>query len=197
MRILLCLLTVCFTLTSAASFAQDTRLLRSEEATEDAKELADKIQELTSNLSDENKQHFFTIYQSHNVIGAVKTVRSSVDKGVESCADNNPKLADDITARFDAWENAINPIIKDAEAQVENMVIAQNYAKPARITSFLRDVDKVRAKNNNSIEKVPVTTEKACESLLTSMDNTQAELSKMLRELLISIPRSLGRAQSL
>lgn len=173
----------------------DDKVLLSEDAVEDAEKLHKDLKAIIEDLDENNQKHFLGIYYTYSTLGAVKTVKNDVKQAVDMCAAENPDLAEKITERYQKWDEAITPIIKEAEGQVDNMIIAQDYKKSKTITKFLKRVDKVRAQTAGSLTKVPVTTPKACNSLRKKMDQTQKSLIKLLQETLISIPLSLSPSE--
>lgn len=175
-----------------ADNALDGKVAVSEEAINDAQKLYDDMQAILEDLTEANQRHFLAVYQTYALIGTVQTVRGDVGKAVIACGEDNPDLKDKMATRFEAWKDAVNPVILEAKALVDNMVIAQDYRKPKQMWEFLDQIDQVRIKTDSSLNKVPVTNEKSCNKLYDTMDDTQDGLVGMLQETLVAIPRALS-----
>jgi hypothetical protein len=98
-------------------------------------------------------------------------------------------MKDKLQARYNAWDQDVGAVIKEAGAQVDNMVAAQEYAKPAEIRKVFKALDARRTKTESQITKIPVTTPEACQFLHDKMDETQASLTNLLRSALITAPQ--------
>lgn len=153
--------------------------------------LYDRLKEVAENLSPAEKKHFYLIYNNYNLIGAVKMVEGDVGAAVKACGKANPDIAEKLDKRYAAWKGAIDPVIGEAEDNLNNMVIAQDYTPKAKIKSLFKAADDTRKATNDKIDKVPVTSPDACNYLHDKMDDTQKDLTRMLRETLISIPQSV------
>lgn len=162
-----------------------------------ATSVREKVADFTKDLEPAERGHFTAIYNAHNLTSVVKIVQEDVDNAVKACTKENPDLADSITARHDAWKAEISPVLKDAQGNINNMIAAQDYAKPKKIRSVLKFADDARAKTNKDIEKIPVTSPEACESLRDKMDDTQDQLTKLLQSTLVSLPRALESSEEL
>ena len=136
------------------------------------KELNDSLREMTINLDTNNRRHFFMIYNNHNMISTVKHVRDQVSNAIDACSENNPDMEQALRDRFELWTTAVNDKMTDAEAQRDNMIIAQDYTKPSEIRSILRQSDEIRDETNDAMEGVPVTTPEACEYLLNKIERS-------------------------
>lgn len=148
----------------------------------DTKAIADK-------LKPDEQKHFFIIYTNYNLVGTVKMVQGDVDRAVEGCGTANPDMKAGMDARLQEWHAAIDPVIKEAEANIENMVLAQEYAEAAEIKNIFKGLDKTRKLAGKQIEKTPVTTKDACEYLQEKMTDTQENFIRLLRGTLITAPQ--------
>ncbi|MCE7886995.1 MAG: hypothetical protein DYH13_05765 [Alphaproteobacteria bacterium PRO2] len=147
------------------------------------------IKEIAGSLKPEEQKHFFLLYSNYNIIGTVKMVQGDVDNAVEGCGKENPDLKAGMDARLKEWHGAIDPVIEEAEANVDNMVLAQEYTKPAQIQKVFKGLDKTRALAAKQVEKIPVTTKDACEYLQEKMSDTQENFIRLLRSTLVSVPQ--------
>ena len=190
-------LAVCiFALTGGAipAHAQDKDGGAYREPSEKAKVLHRKILDLSTSLSDENRNHFYLIYNNHNMIETVKTVRQDVDKAVLACGKENPEIRSPLERRFSTWTDTIDPKVAEAEAFRDNMIIAQDYMEPGRIKNLLAEANGVREESSDQFKKVPVTSIEACEYLLNKMDETQDTMGNLLDQTLVGLPQILQNA---
>ena len=151
----------------------------------------DRVMEITEGLDELSEQHFYALYGSYNMIQVVEGVRSQVGDAVERCIDANPDMKESLEKRYDDWNAALKPIIKDANANVDNMIAVQDYTKPRKIKKLLKHTDKMREEKNESLEKFPVTTPEACEYLRAKMDETEENLMALLQSTLVSLPQTM------
>jgi len=100
-------------------------------------------------------------------------------------------MKDALQSRYDEWDGALTPIIEDANANVDNMIIAQEYAKPRDIKKLLKFIDKKRVSRADDVKKFPVTSPEACEYLRNKMDDTQENLTTLLKSTLVSLPNAM------
>lgn len=154
----------------------------------------DKVKEFTEGFDDASERHFYALYGSYNMIQVVEDVRAQVGNAIEKCVEVNPDMKEALETRYTQWTAAIDPIMKEADANVDNMVIAQDYAKPAEIRKLFKFIDKKRVGNNNNVDKFPITTPEACEYLRVKMDETEDNLTRLLQSTLVSLPQSLLNA---
>lgn len=166
--------------------AQDER---QEKAAFAKNEVVEAAKKFTEGFDDASKRHFNVLYGNYNMIKVVETVRDSVGTAIHACGDDNPDMKTSLDDRFDAWNKAVNPLLEDADANVQNMVLAQEYAKPGDIKIFFKLIDKARAQKDNEAQKIPVTSAQGCQKLLDSMDFTQPNMIKLLRATLVSLPQ--------
>ncbi len=146
---------------------------------------------IAESLGPEEQKHFFVLYNNYNLIGTVKMVKEDVGNAVKSCGENNPDMKEGLDKRFTEWDAAVSPVIKDADANITNMVAAQDYAKSADIKKIFKGLDKTRKMANKQIDKTPVTTKDACEYLQEKMTDTQENFIRLLQSTLMSVPQLL------
>lgn len=155
------------------------------------KKLNKDLRDLTIDLKKNDRRHFFMIYNNHNMISTVKYVRDQVSEAIDACSETNPDMEQALRDRYKIWTDAVNEGIKDAEAQRDNMVIAQDYTKASKIRGIMRQSDDIRDETNDAVESVPVTTPEACEYLLNKMDETQANMLGILKAALVTLPQAI------
>lgn len=174
-------------------YAADAPTAEAADQEENVKTVRERVRALTKDLSDAERTHFYAIYDSHNLINVAKSVQDSVADGVKKCAENNPDMKDALKARHKDWKASVDEVLKEAEGNVKNMISVQDYIKPRDIKKVLKFVDKVR--KDTEVQKVPVTSPEACEYLLNKMDETEDNLTGLLRSTLVSLPQALQNAQ--
>ena len=160
------------------------------EREEAAKEAYDQIDTLILGLKAREQKHFFMLYGNYNVIETVKDVEKSVGKTIKACGENNPDMKDELDSRFKAWKEAVNPLVKEAEGNFRNMVLAQDYVTEAEMNNIFSYVDKAREKSQSAIEKIPVTTPEGCQYLKSKMEETEQSMTSLLRSTLVSFPKA-------
>jgi len=136
-----------------------------------------KLSELSKDLKTEENQHFRQIYSNYTLIGTVKGVRGDVQNAITACGENNPPMKADLNKRFGVWDAAVQPVLKEARGNLDNMILAQDYATKSEIDAILAQIDETRHHANNQIKKIPVTTPEACTYLLDKMDETQQTMT--------------------
>ena len=154
-------------------------------------EILNKAAEFAKDLDKTESRHFGVMYGNYNMISVVNTVRDHVEEAVEACGDENPDMEDEMDTRFDEWKAAVDPVIEQAEANVSNMILAQEYAEPRDLRGFFKDIDRARKERNEAVEKVPVTSVDACENLLVTMDDTQKNMVQLLQQTLVTLPQQI------
>lgn len=155
---------------------------------EASQKVFEQTKKIAEGLSPEEQKHFFILYNNYNMIGTVKMVQGDVGNAVKACGESNPDMKGKMDERFKTWNETIDPIVKESEGHVDNMIIAQEYAKPQEIKAIFKGLDETRVLANAQVEKTPVTTKEACDYLLNTMDDTQENFAKLLRSTLISAP---------
>ena len=171
---------------------QEAIIKEQAEAEKQSKELANQLntdmRAIVEDMDKADQKHFYLIYNNHNIIATVKTVRDDVGKAVEACGENNADMKDEMTARYTLWKKAVNNKLDEASAYIQNMIVAQDYAENADIKDLLQVADDLRAATAKKIQKVPVTSKEACTFLLKKMDETQNTMIALLDKTLISGP---------
>ncbi len=148
---------------------------------EEFKEMLDQIDEI-------GRRHLISIYQSYNIQSTVKTVEASLDKAALACVDENPEMKESLIEAFKQWHEAVEPVLVEAKAHIDNMIIAQNYLPKNQVKKLLTVSDRLRELVEGSLVKVPVSDKEACEKLLKNMQGSKTEMISMMRETLISRP---------
>ncbi len=148
--------------------------------------LSEEMRAISEELSQVNKRHFFMIYNNHNIIATVQTVKTDVSNAVATCAEKHESLKTPITERYNIWQDAVDTKLEEAQGFINNMMIAQDYIAKSKIETILKKADELRAATAARVKKVPVTTAEACEFLLNKMDDTQETMVTLIDQTLIS-----------
>ena len=157
--------------------------------------MQDQVSSLVRKLDQNEMQHFMIMYANYNVYSMVKAVGSDVGSAVDACAKNNRDMEDDLRSRFSKWEGAVGSSMKDADANIQNLALAQTYISQSELKRLFGLVDEVRSVNSSRFETTPVTTPEACEFMMSKMDETQDNMSKLLKATLFSYPDLLKKNQ--
>lgn len=155
----------------------------------------DLMDAINQRISREQHDHFMRVYGNYNLIETVSAVRHDVESAVQACSENNPHIKDKLEERYTEWDSAIDPIMTESKANLENMILAQDYATTEELNEIFNSFTEVRTAATKQIEKIPVTTEEACLFLLGKMDETQEYMMKMLKSTLISLPPAAGQTE--
>lgn len=181
------------------SFAQDSEgeLIAPSDAvqSEKSKTAMNKVMEeadsIMEGLNSSQTRHFNILYGNYNLIKVVETIRDDLGNAIDACGEENPDIEEKADTRYDEWTGAVDPVLKEAKANVGNMIVAQDYAQPREIDKFFKLVDKARDQHGQDVEKVPVTTLEACETMVKKMDETQPNMIELLEATLISLPLAI------
>lgn len=179
----------------APSSTDDSEKITDPVAKAKSKALNNKYVSVLANLDSREAQHFAIVIVNQNLIGTVKAVEEDVAMAVKGCAANNKQMADTVNNRFAQWKEAVKAPMTEAQANVDNMVLAQNYLSKEEFTNLFGLIDDVRKYNSSRFEKTPVTTPEACEFMLSKMDETEQHMVGMLRATLASYPAAQQKTQ--
>lgn len=179
----------------APSSTDDTENIDDPVAKAKAKALNAKYVSVLANLDTQEAQHFAIVVVNQNLISTVKAVEEDVAHAVAGCAENNKGMADAVNGRFSVWKEAVRGPMGEAESNVNNMILAQDYLSKEDFSELFGLIDDVRKYNSSRFEKTPVTTPEACEFMLTKMDETENQMIGMLRATLASYPSAQKKNQ--
>jgi len=165
----------------------ESALVKAEKKTKKAQGV---MNDLAEDLNEVEARHLSFIYNNHNIISVVKQVRGSIEKAVTSCGAENSDMKIALEDNFQDWKNAVNPVLKEAQDNLNNLIIAQDYAPQKKLRNALKLMDEARAAGENIYEKKPVTSKEACEKFSSTLTGTQEKMESLLRQTLISLPRA-------
>ncbi|MCK6418602.1 MAG: hypothetical protein L6Q57_06670 [Alphaproteobacteria bacterium] len=154
------------------------------------------IEKIIDGKSEENKKHFFMAYTVFNLLETVKMVKGDVNNAILSCADKNPAMKDRLQTRYKTWKAATDKPMKEAQANLDNMLVAQDYAKQEDIKTVFKTLNETREITKSQMVKEPVTTPEACEFLYQKMDETQENLVTLINSTLVSVPQAYNDTPS-
>lgn len=154
-----------------------------------------KYASVMATLDTKQVQHFAVVIVNYNLVSTVKAVQEDVEGAVSGCVQNNPEMADSVNQRFAKWKEAVKGPMAEAQANVNNMVLAQTYLSQPEFTSLFELIEDVRKYNSSRFEKTAVTTPEACEFMLSKMDETQDHMVGMLKATLVSYPSAREKTQ--
>ncbi|MFA7276309.1 MAG: hypothetical protein WC043_05860 [Pseudobdellovibrionaceae bacterium] len=137
---------------------------------------------LTQGLAENLLRQFAAIDSGYGTIRAVENVQMSVGRAVKACTAANPDMETTMTERFEAWKDALRPVIKKARGKIDKMILLQGFAQPSQVRAHLRLFDAAIIYRNEGIVETPVSSKAECEKLLSSMDQTQADIIRLMTE---------------
>lgn len=153
---------------------EDTPITRLDEATE----------VMTKDLDENHALQFNAIEASYRTIRAVEDVQMSVTRAVDACGKENPDIKDEMDARLRSWKDALRPTMKDANNKLDKMILLQDFSAPSRVRKYLKMFDEAILYRDQGVKAVPVTEKDQCLKLKATMDDTQKDLVRLLKETL-------------
>lgn len=179
---------ITFTLTLALSLAvigtaqAEEAKEKKEAAPTPVSEYAQEVKDLVESLNEEQAKKYTLIRHTHGVIRSVQSVEKHVAKAVKACKGNHKELGKNIESRFNEWKVAIHPVIKSGEDRLEKLILLQDYAKPSDVKQHLENYDKAALYGEKLMDLKPASDKESCNKLLKSMDKTQPDLIRLLKE---------------
>ncbi len=159
------------------------------------KALQEKIGGLLKTLDQDEATHFLVMYANYSLYSMVKAVNTDVGEAVDKCAENNKEMADELNKRYERWKRAVVTSMEDVHKNLENMSLAQTYLPQSEVKIIFALIDEVRAVNSSRFETAPVTTPEACEFMLSKMDETEENMTTLLKATLVSYPNISKKMQ--
>ncbi len=144
----------------------------------------DDIMKMAKALAkDYNQDQAMALAQIRNGFGmirAVGLVKKDVTKAVTACGRENPDMKEAITTRFDAWNGAIDSMLKKNQERMDESIHKVGFPDEKKVKKYLALVDKSAEYADSKIEKNIITTPEACGGLLESMDKTGPTMTELL-----------------
>lgn len=145
-------------------------------------------------LSEKERASIFILRNKHSVIRAIDVVEKDIGAAVEACGKANPDLKEKMEARYEQWQNAVNPITETAQKNLKSDINNQKIVKPSELKKVLKLNDKAFEYSDKMTVKTPVSSAAACNNLLKSMDRTEDEMVTLLRQTLL--PESVIKSRA-
>jgi hypothetical protein len=159
----------------------------SDEAIAALKDMEEYTRELVTGLDIGEGQYIYGIRVEYGVIRSVKQARDIVAAAIEACGDANPDMAETLDNRFAAWDEAVMQAHQNADQALEDAIERQSFRPVSRVNRMVEKVETAFQKRDENIERIPVTSEKACNELLENMDGTQENITATLTETATSL----------
>ncbi len=159
------------------------------------KALRTQVKNTMSKLELDEVQHFGVMYSNYLIYSMVKAVQEDVSNAVGACAENNKDMAGELNSKFAAWEKSVGGTLEEANANLNNMALAQNYMSQEEVKTLFGLADETRRVNSSRFETTPVSTPEACEFMMSKMDETEQSMNHMLQSTLVSYPTILKKNQ--
>ena len=164
--------------------AEDKPIAEKQEETPITKWIAAE-NSLLDTMPKSNQEVFFVLRNKHSVIRTLWVVHRDIKNAVKACGKNNKDLKKPMQERLEDWENAVLPILKDADKLLKVEVKEQEAFHASDYNHVIKLNDEAYKFSESKIEKTPVTTQGACEGLLASMDETEDNLVSILQDMLL------------
>lgn len=142
-------------------------------------------------LKPRDQETFLLIREKYSIIKTIGIAEGDIGNAVKSCGKNNPDMKDKMESRFKQWQDAVNPIIKAAEKNLESELNNQKVVEVSAAKNIFKLQDDAYAYNEKMTTKQVVTSAEACQGLLDSMDRTEDNMIKLLEQTLL--PESVIR----
>lgn len=171
-----------------------TSVLKKEQAAkmgEPVQKWFDAENALIDPLSDRDKESFLLLREKYSIIKTIGIAEGDIGEAVKSCGKSNPDMKDKMEDRFKQWQGAVNPIIDTAKKQFDKDLAAQKVVDVKAAKNVFKLQDEAYAYNEKMTTKQYSTKKEHCESLLTSMDQTEDQMIKLLEQTLL--PESVIR----
>ena len=149
------------------------------------KKWIDAENKLIDPLGEKDKESVLILRNKYSYIQATRVVSRDVGNAVEACGKKNPDMKDKMSARYNQWRSAIDPILDTAEKQLDKDIDAQKVVDADDLRDVLDLHDEAYEASEKQVTKTPVTTREACEGTLASMDRTEDNLITILQQTLL------------
>lgn len=141
--------------------------------------------EVVEALDNQDKESYFIMRNKYGLIRAIRVVKQDVGNAVQECGQANPDMQDNMNARFDAWTDSVDPILIKADAFLKQEIKEQTIVEGRVLRKMLDLNDEAYDFQQAAIEKTVITTPEACQGLLESMDNSEEDMLRLMRGILL------------
>ena len=132
------------------------------------------------------KHHFTSLFGAHNIVRTVEIVHKDVGGTAQKCVAKHEDLQAEMAMRYQKWEQELSMILKEARANIDNMIMAQDYLPSENVKEFLTQIDQQRTEMLNQQERVHLSSHESCQHLMETIEETQERFTQLLRQTLIS-----------
>lgn len=164
---------------------EDAKKEEPQEITTPVSEWVAAENKLIQTLSSQDKETFFIVRNKHSVIRSLRVVRDDIGNAVKGCGKENPDLKKEMDDRFKDWQDAVMPILKEADKFLKQEIDGQKVVYPSDFKYVLKLNDKAYEYGNSKMDKRVLTDAQSCGKLLESMDRSENELITLLQEILL------------
>ncbi len=178
-----CSLLILITLMHIPALAADEK--KKEVSSTPITEWIEAENKMVDSLPTGNQKVFFVMRNKHSVIRSIHVVHGDIKKAVTACGKENKDLKKPMADRLKEWEEVVFPILEDAEKFLKQELKEQEAFHISDYKYVMKLNDKAYEYSDSKIEKTPVTTPKACNQLLASMDQTEDQLIRLMQEILL------------
>lgn len=140
---------------------------------------------LLDSLPHQNREVFFIFRNKHSVIRSVEIVKRDIKNAVTACGKENPDIRKQINGRFNDWEKAVDPVLKEANGFLAKELKEQEAFHVTDYKHVMKLNDAAYEFSESKITKTPVITMEACEKLVLSMNSTEDHLVDLLQQILL------------
>lgn len=139
---------------------------------------------LMAEMDEAQKASYGIFLASYSSLSAVKGVREAVKTGIGSCGLQNPDRKETYDSKFEAWNKALDETVVQADQVIENTIKVQRFAPVVDLREVVEYFDAAMAfrENEAKANEVPVSDLEGCDKLIDSMDETQENLTRLIRE---------------
>ena len=143
----------------------------------------DKAVEIAKTFTPIELENLAIVKDAFGILGAVSTTDKSVESAVKQCGKDNPDMKAEMDGQYGDWKGGVITVLGTKEKELKAAINDGRFSKPREVTAFLDLLDKAAQHSYDRMEKKIVSTPKACEGLLDSMDDSADKLEKMMAEL--------------
>lgn len=155
-----------------------------------AQSLSQSVNNLIAPLDEPNKNHFLALYNAHNLTNVIRVIRKDVINASQACINAHDDLKSPLTVALSQWQYDVDAALEDADSQIQNMVIAQDYSDTKEVKDLLKLSQKLRENQEADMDKQPVTTREVCDTMEGVMAATKNSLITSLKDALLLLPHA-------
>ena len=158
------------------------------------KAVEDRARALVAPLSQPEMQELYILRDGYGLIRSLEIVQRDIGRAARLCGEDNPDMKDKMDDRFKKWQAAVDPVLDEKMAALNEAVDKQGFAKPSQIRDYFKALDDAAIYAEKKFDKRVITSPNACESLLESMDESQDRVADLMKELRVRGPAPAEQA---